>query len=322
MNTILSFMDKLYSDSKTLSIVYVVGAVLLFIFIILLMVSLRKGDKKEITKIIEEPKIDDEPTEKIEETKVESKENTKPESNFVSEVKQDEKDKEENNEQPLEQSIFEKTVIIPLNEIDQTTSREENIAQALDNVEKIEEKIDPSVEEKPKESVQELSKDIPNVDDFVDNVVRKTYEKNEQFSSVFVGNNTSTIKLDKVMENLNVDEDVKESIVPEEEKSEISQIIEPEITNKEVMEKEIEIPTPASKSIEEVETQKVAESNIDVTVSLDNLKKALEEKQKEVSTKQDDLKAKLDVLKKEHPKSNETMKAEDLLNKLNSLKEK
>lgn len=322
MNTILSFMDKLYGDSKTLSIVYVVGAVLLFIFIILLIVSLRKGDKKDITKIIEEPKIDEEPIEKIDETKEESKENTKPESNLVSEVKQDEEDKEENNEQSLEQSIFEKTVIIPLNEIDQTTSREENIAQALDNVEKIEEKIEPSVEEKPKESVQELSKDIPNVDDFVDNVVKKTYEKNEQFSSVFVGNNTSTIKLDKVMENLNVDEDVKESIVPEEEKSEISQIIEPEITNKEVMEKEIEIPTPASKSIEEVETPKVAESNIDATVSLDNLKKALEEKQKEVSIKQDDLKAKLEGLMKENTKSNETMKAEDLLNKLNSMKEK
>lgn len=322
MNTILSFMDKLYGDSKTLSIVYAVGAVLLFIFIILLMVSLRKSDKKEITKIIEEPKIDEEPIEKIDETKEESKENSKPESNLVSEVKQDEKDKEENNEQSLEQSIFEKTVIIPLNEIDQTTSREEDIAQALDNVEKIEEKIEPSVEEKPKESVQELSKDIPNVDDFVDNVVKKTYEKNEQFSSVFVGNNTSTIKLDKVMENLNVDEDVKESIVPEKEKSEIPQIIEPEITNKEVLEKEIEIPVSASKSIEEVETPKVVESNIDATVSLDNLKKALEEKQKEVSTKQDDLKAKLEGLKKENTKSNETMKAEDLLNKLNSMKEK
>ena len=73
MNTVLSFMDKLYSDSKTLSIVYVVGAILLFVFIILLMVSLRKSDKKETTKIIEEPKID-EPKEKIEETKVESKE--------------------------------------------------------------------------------------------------------------------------------------------------------------------------------------------------------------------------------------------------------
>lgn len=323
MNTILSFMDKLYSDSKTLSIVYAVGAVLLFIFIILLMVSLRKGDKKETTKIIEEPKIDDEPTEKIDETKEESKENTKTESNLVSEAKQDEKDNEEKNEQSLEQSIFEKTVIIPLNEIDKTTSREENIAQALDNVEKIEEKIEPSVEEKTKEKVQELSKDIPNVDDFVDNVVKKTYEKNEQFSSVFVGNNTSTIKLDKVMENLNVDEDVKESIVPEEEKSEIPKTIEPEITNKEVLEKEIEIPAPASKSIEDVvETPKVVESNIDTTVSLDNLKNALEEKQKEVSTKQDDLKAKLEGLKKEHPKSNETMKAEDLLNKLNSMKEK
>ena len=58
------------------------------------------------------------------------------------------------------------------------------------------------------------------------------------------------------------------------------------------------------------------------TVSLDGLKKALEEKQKEVTLKQDDLKAKLEGLKKEQPKSNDTMKAEDLLNKLNSMKEK
>ena len=30
MNIILNFMDKIYGDSKTLSIIYVVGAVLLF----------------------------------------------------------------------------------------------------------------------------------------------------------------------------------------------------------------------------------------------------------------------------------------------------
>ena len=71
MNTVLSFMDKLYSDSKTLSIVYVIGAVLLFIFIILLMVSLRKTDKKEQPKIIEEPKIDDVPKNVIVEEKKE-----------------------------------------------------------------------------------------------------------------------------------------------------------------------------------------------------------------------------------------------------------
>ena len=56
-------------------------------------------------------------------------------------------------------------------------------------------------------------------------------------------------------------------------------------------------------------------------MSLDGLKKALEEKQKEVTIKQDDLKAKLEGLKQTQPKSNETIKAEDLLNKLNSMKE-
>lgn len=322
MNTILSFMDKLYSDSKTLSIVYVVGAVLLFIFIILLMVSLRKSDKKETTKIIEEPKIDDEPKEKIEETKVEPKETLKEEPTTINESINNKIDKDKN-EQSLEQSIFEKTVIIPLDEIEKTVSREENIAQALDNVEKIESIVkEPEMKETTEENVQELSKDIPSVDDFVDNVVKRTYEKNEQFSSVFVGNNTSTIKLDKVMENLNVDEEVKESIVPEEERTEMPKTIESEmgVNYDPNIEKEIEVPNVLPEEV--IETPKVVETEAEKTVSLDGLKKALEEKQKEVTLKQDDLKSKLEGLKKEQTKSNETMKAEDLLNKLNSMKEK
>ena len=322
MNTILSFMDKLYSDSKTLSIVYVIGAVLLFIFIILLMVSLRKSDKKETTKIIEEPKIDDEPKEKIEETKVEPKETLKEEPTTINESINNKIDKDKN-EQSLEQSIFEKTVIIPLDEIEKTVSREENIAQALDNVEKIESIVkEPEMKETTEENVQELSKDIPSVDDFVDNVVKRTYEKNEQFSSVFVGNNTSTIKLDKVMENLNVDEEVKESIVPEEERTEMPKTIESEmgVNYDPNIEKEIEVPNVLPEEV--IETPKVVETEAEKTVSLDGLKKALEEKQKEVTLKQDDLKSKLEGLKKEQTKSNETMKAEDLLNKLNSMKEK
>lgn len=322
MNTILSFMDKLYSDSKTLSIVYVVGAVLLFIFIILLMVSLRKSDKKETTKIIEEPKIDDEPKEKIEETKVEPKETLKEEPTTINESINNKIDKDKN-EQSLEQSIFEKTVIIPLDEIEKTVSREENIAQALDNVEKIESIVkEPEMKETTEENVQELSKDIPSVDDFVDNVVKRTYEKNEQFSSVFVGNNTSTIKLDKVMENLNVDEEVKESIVPEEERTEMPKTIESEmgVNYDPNIEKEIEVPNVLPEEV--IETPKVVETEAEKTVSLDGLKKALEEKQKEVTLKQDDLKAKLEGLKREQTKSNETIKAEDLLNKLNSMKEK
>lgn len=312
MNTILSFMDKLYSDSKTLSIVYVVGAVLLFIFIILLIISLRKNSKNETTKIIEEPKINDEPKEKIETTKVELKEETI----LPIEEPENVQKKEEKEEQSLEQSIFEKTTIIPLNEIKEPISKEENIAQALNNVEKREEEVKETIEEKSTEdTLKELSSDIPSVDDFVDNVVKKTYEKNEQFSSVYVGNNTNTIKLDKVMENLNVDEDVKESIVPEEEKTVVS-------TNDMLNKEEVEMPCIASSEEEVVETPQVLETEIENTVSLDGLKKALEEKQKEVSISQDDLKNKLNNLKKEETKSNETIKAEDLLNKLNSLKEK
>ena len=313
MNTILSFMDKLYSDSKTLSIVYVIGAILLFIFIILLMVSLRKSDKKEETKIIEEPKINDEPKEVPVKEKVETKEEIKTEPDVL----------EEKVEQPLEQSIFEKTVIIPLNEIEQPVSREENIAQALDNVEKKEQVNETKEEETNFDSSEKLSKDIPNVDAYVESIMKKAYEKNEQFSSVFVGNNTSTIKLDKVMENLNVDEDVKESIVPAEEKSIEKPKVEENNIVEENVEEEIQVPeVKEEKTTDIIETPKIAEPVTTATVSLDGLKKALEEKQKEVTLKQDDLKAKLEGLKKEQPKSNETIDAEDLLNKLNSMKEK
>lgn len=318
MNTVLSFMDKLYSDSKTLSIVYVVGAILLFVFIILLMVSLRKTDKKEQTKIIEEPKIDEEPKEVLVEDKNE-------ETNLKKELAQEKEEiVEEVKEEPLEQSIFEKTTIIPLSELEEQPSREENIAQALENVEK-QEQVEENKKEEVLEEVSNLGKDIPNVDAYVESIMKKAYEKNEQFSSVFVGNNTSTIKLDKVMENLNVDEEVKDNIVPEEEKSvetknvEVQSVISKETSavNEASNEEEIELP----KVEEKIETPQVVEKKLENTVSLDGLKKALEEKQKEVTIKQDDLKAKLEGLKQAQPKSNETIKAEDLLNKLNSMKE-
>ena len=116
--------------------------------------------------------------------------------------------------------------------------------------------------------------------------------------------------------------EVKESIVPEEERTEMPKTIESEmgVNYDPNIEKEIEVPNVLPEEV--IETPKVVETEAEKTVSLDGLKKALEEKQKEVTLKQDDLKSKLEGLKKEQTKSNETMKAEDLLNKLNSMKEK
>ena len=260
MNTILSFMDKLYSDSKTLSIVYIIGSVLLFIFIIMLIISLRKP--KEETNIIDEPKIDDE--NKVDEEKTEDKVIEKEEETEITEEKEELKELSE-------QSIFEKTVIIPLDEL----NKQENLEKALDVVEEKSFKKEVEKEEE-KVDIQNISSEIPDVDSFVDNVVKKTYEKNEQFSSVFVGNETSTIKLDKVMENLNVDENVLENIVPEEEKTEIKD----ELEVKEVKETIVE-------EVKEPETNN----------KLDALKKALDDKKQEINLKQDDLKAKLESLK-------------------------
>lgn len=300
MNTILSFMDKLYSDSKTLSIVYMVGAILLFIFILLLMFSLRKNDKKDKTIILEEPSI--------EEVKTESVVETKPEEPIEEETVK-EIPKEETN--TIDQSIFEKTKIIPLDELKKAEDKKEDLGTVLNNVDNY--KKPEELEEEKADPAEKISSEIPSIDEFVDNVVKKTYEKNEQFSSVYVENNTSAIKLDKVMENLNVDEAVKESIIPDEEKTEEKVVEEPEIT------------VPIAETVDEnvtVQEEKDEAIQEDTNNSLDNLKKALEEKKKEVNLKQDELKAKLEGLKQPKITTDETVKAEELLNKLNDLKEK
>lgn len=292
MNIILNFMDKIYGDSKTLSIIYVVGAVLLFIFIILLIISLRKPDKKEKTKIIEEPKIEDDKTNtnSLNDVNVLTSETEKPlEENKVDDVNEKDDIKEES---ISSQNIFEKTTIIPINkdnlekEIDKTYNKEENIEKALDNAENM---SAPKEEIKEEVDVSKLSSEIPNVDDFVDDVVKKTYEKNEQFSSVYV-DNTDTVKLDKVMENLNVDKDVKENLAPTEVKE------------------EVELPKETEIKVEEK------------TTTIDNKLEEVEEKKPNNISNLDELKAKLNNLS---GKTNPTgaVNKEELLSKLNSLKE-
>lgn len=292
MNIILNFMDKIYGDSKTLSIIYVVGAVLLFIFIILLIISLRKPDKKEKTKIIEEPKIEDDKTNtnSLNDVNVLTSETEKPlEENKVDDVNEKDDIKEES---ISSQNIFEKTTIIPINkdnlekEIDKTYNKEENIEKALDNAENM---SAPKEETKEEVDVSKLSSEIPSVDDFVDDVVKKTYEKNEQFSSVYV-DNTDTVKLDKVMENLNVDKDVKENLAPPEEKE------------------EVELPKETEIKVEEK------------TTIIDNKLEEVEEKKPNNTSNLDELKAKLNNLS---GKTNPTgaVNKEELLSKLNSLKE-
>lgn len=289
MNIILNFMDKIYGDSKTLSIIYVVGAVLLFIFIILLIISLRKPDKKEKTKIIEEPKIEDDKTNTNSLNDVTNETEKSLEENKVDNVNEKDDIKEES---ISSQNIFEKTTIIPINkdnlekEIDKTYNKEENIEKALDNAENM---SAPKEEKKEEVDVSKLSSEIPSVDDFVDDVVKKTYEKNEQFSSVYV-DNTDTVKLDKVMEDLNVDKDVKENLAPTEVKE------------------EVELPKETEVKVEEKNT------------TLDNKLEEVEEKKPNNTSNLDELKAKLNNLS---GKTNPTgaVNKEELLSKLNSLKE-
>lgn len=306
MNIMLNFMDKIYSDDKAMTMVYIVGSVLLFIFIVLLIFSLRKPSKKDNVNIIAEPK-DNTKDEVKEDTKEDiiNKEDEKKEEtiekteNVVEEVKKDETSNLDNNvvetenvsEDNKDTNIFEKTTIIPLENVkvnENELSKEENIEKALDNASK-EHKITPEINEKIDDS--KISTDIPNVDEFVDNVVKKTYEKNEQFSSVYVGDNTSTMKLDKVMDQVNMDKDVKKEITG------VDNVLD---DNEKIKEEE------SSLDIKEESASDLVKDEI--PSKLDNLKEALEERKE-------------DELKKEEAKEETTaINKEDLLNKLNALK--
>lgn len=306
MNIMLNFMDKIYSDDKAMTMVYIVGSVLLFIFIVLLIFSLRKPSKKDNVNIIDEPK-DNTKDEVKEDTKEDiiNKEDEKQEEtiekteNVAEEVKKDETSKLDNNvvetenvaEDNKDTNIFEKTTIIPLENVkvnENELSKEENIEKALDNASK-EHKITPEINEKIDDS--KISTDIPNVDEFVDNVVKKTYEKNEQFSSVYVGDNTSTMKLDKVMDQVNMDKDVKKEITGVDNTLDDNERIKEEESSLDIKEES------ASDLVKD-----------EIPSKLDNLKEALEERKE-------------DELKKEEVKEETTaINKEDLLNKLNALK--
>lgn len=276
MDTIKKIMDTIYASNEALIVIYVTGAILLLIFIALLIVSLRK------------PKISKKENKKVKTVEDESKENAVQTtvSELAEENKTDSVIETNNNTSDIKEEISN----IP--DVNIKIEKDENpVSKALNNIE------NQNNEEKKEEikivEENKLSSEIPNVDEFVNDVVKKTYEKNEQFSSVY---NTSSVKLDKVLDKLNVDENVKESIIQKEE------------TNLNTETKKEDITT----------------NNIN---SLDLLKQQLEEKNKtvdvreEVANKQDDLKEKLANLKKEEPKAQEALNPEDLLKKLNAMKE-
>lgn len=289
MNIMLNFMDKIYSDTKTLKMVYIIGAVLLFIFIILLIFSLRKNDdKKDDKKIvkIDDEKHDDKKDETEDSNIVNEKNNSVLDESDKKNEKVDEVEESKETEKKEEDSnIFEKTTIIPLENVvndKQELSKEENISKALDNVESM--KALDTEEKKDDTDYKSLSDQIPDVDDFVNDVVKKTYEKNEQFSSVYVGDNTSTMKLDKVMDQVNLDNDVKKELTGVSDTSD----------EKKIEEKELSLEDNTSTASELV--------NDEIPTKLNNLKEALEEK------------------KKDEKVETTAINKEDLLNKLNALK--
>ena len=252
MGIIFNFMEKLYSDTNVLSTVYIVGSVLIFILILILIFSIRNTEKKEDkTEIIEEVDSDSNLSEETH-----SNEEVDAENNI-----KDEEIKGENKEEIDEKNIFDATTIIPLDDIkpnDEKVSKEENIDKALDNVENKE------VVSVTNEEETNISSQIPDVDQFVDDIVKKTYERHEERKEV----------------------EPSEPIIEKEA----------EENNNELNEKEDE----------------------KHEVNLDNLKKALDGDKVDVNLKQSELKEKLDSMKN---KSNEATSAEDLLDKLNKIRE-
>ena len=199
----------------------------------------------------------------------------------------DDKTVVEEKEEIDNQNIFEKTTVIPLDEIkpeDLSLNKEETIEKALDNVSNMEYK-EPTNEE-PKESIVA---EIPDVDDFVNDVIKKTYEKTEQFSSVYVDNEKKND--DSNNENMSLGETVENN-----DNNEI--VLENKEDNNIINDNNIKEDKKEQNSI----------------INLNDLKNALNEEKTDVSIKQDDLKQKLDSIKKTSTKTS----AEELLKKLNS----
>ena len=140
MNTVLSFMDKIYGDSSTLSMIYIVGSILLFIFIILLIFSLRKPSENNKEKIIEEPNINpkEENEVKIESPNVEEK--------------------------PVEDKEQVNPIVESINKPDE--QKQENLSSILDKAEEKKEEI--KEDEVDNQELPKLSTEIPNIDDYVD----------------------------------------------------------------------------------------------------------------------------------------------------------
>ena len=198
MNDVLNILDSLYGNSRVLSIVYIVGAILLFIFIFMLIATLRKTDNNE-TKIIEETNDIDKKEENITENNNIEPVNPFEEKNMYK--MSEEKDEEDINEQ----SIFEKTTIIPLDEIETEDNEKYEVESKEDFINSL----------SNLDSEEDTTKEIPNGDNNIEASDKKTFESNAQFSSVFLNKeDTKEYDLD-IPEEDNVDVNTKQDELKE-----------------------------------------------------------------------------------------------------------
>ena len=182
MNTILGLIDKIYSDTKMLSIYYIIGAILLLLFILLLIISLKKDDVRSIN-IIDDEKNDN--NDELEEDTV-----------LGNEEKDSYKQTAENNLDSInsyDESIFEKTTVIPVDEINDEETKENIQTTELSNT-------------------TDISSNMPDIDEYVENAIKETYEQNDKENDY-----KENEDLNQIMEDLNVDKLVKDNIILDDE---------------------------------------------------------------------------------------------------------
>ena len=180
----LSIIDKLYSDTKTLTIVYVIGCILLLFFIIMLFVSIKSKDDKEI--IIDDPIEGDNDT-KDTDVIYENTINTYDENNNVDNKIESEKE----NDTLSTDDIFEKTTMIDLDstETDPVDNYDDDLKTALDIADN-----------------KEIIKDKDNIDEIFNNVLinqtnNSSLDNNSVSNEIEQKQNDLKAKLDNLRKN-------------------------------------------------------------------------------------------------------------------------
>ena len=131
MNQILNFMDTIYSNKDAIKIVYIVGAILLFIFIVILIFSLRSSDHEKVETVKDK----------------DNKENNKETIENTNIIDKDIEDKKEETIEDKVKKLEESTAPIPINiEIKKMNEEDKPTNTVLEKNNEVETTIETSFE--------------------------------------------------------------------------------------------------------------------------------------------------------------------------------